>query len=53
MTHMALSDLGCILLGTIRFKALFCASKKGGIGEGRWVSVWGALHVAAVLTHTS
>ena len=36
-------------VGTIRFEDRFCASKKGGIGEGGWVSARGAMHMAAAL----
>ena len=28
---------------------MFCASKKGGIGEGGRVSAWGAMHMVAAL----
>ena len=35
MTHMALSDLDCILLGTIRLKICFVLAKK--VGQGRQV----------------
>ena len=33
----------------IRFEDRFCASQKGGIGGGGWVSVQGAVHMAAAL----
>ena len=36
-------------VGAIRFEDRFCASKKGGIGGGGWVSAWGAVHMAAAL----
>ena len=36
-------------VGTIRFEDRFYTSKKGGIGEGGWVSAWGAVHVVAAL----
>ena len=32
---------------SMRFKDRFCASKKGEIGEGGWVSTRGAVHMAA------
>ena len=34
---------------SIRFEGRFCASKKGGIGGGEWVSARGAVHMAAAL----
>ena len=47
---MASSDFGCMLsVDTICFEVRFCASKKGGIGGGGWVSVRGAVHMAAAL----
>ena len=36
-------------VGTIHFENRFCASKKGGIGGGGWVSARGAMHMAAAL----
>ena len=36
-------------VGTICFDDRFCASKKGGIGGGGWVSAQGAVHMAAAL----
>ena len=36
-------------VGAIRFEVRFCASKKGGIGEGGRVSARGAVHMAAAL----
>ena len=47
---MASSDFGCMLsVGAIHFEDRFCASKKGGIGGGGWVSARGAVHMAAAL----
>ena len=47
---MALSDFGHMLsVGAIHFEGRFCASKKGGIGGGGWVSARGAMHMAAAL----
>ena len=37
-------------VGAIRFEDRFCARKKGEIGGGGWVSVRGAVHMAAALT---
>ena len=34
-------------VGAIHFEDRFCASKKGGIGGGRWVSARDAVHMAA------
>ena len=36
-------------VSAIRFEDRFCASKKGGIGGGGWVSARGAVHMAAAL----
>ena len=36
-------------VGAICFDDRFCASKKGGIGGGGWVSAQGAVHMAAAL----
>ena len=45
---MASSNFGRMLsVSTICFEDRFCASKKGGIGEGGWVSAQGAIHMAA------
>ena len=47
---MASSDFGHMLsVDAIRFVDSFCASKKGGIGRGRQVSAWDAVHMAAAL----
>ena len=47
---MASSDFGHMLsVGAIRFEDRFCASKKGGIEGGGWVSAWGGMHMAAAL----
>ena len=44
------SDFGHMLsVGAIRFEDRFCTSKKGGIGGGRRVSAWGAVHMVAAL----
>jgi len=45
---MASSNFGRMLsVGAICFEDRFCASKKGGIGEGGRVSARGAMHMAA------
>ena len=36
-------------VAAIRLKDRFCASRKGGIGGGGWVSAQGAVHMAAAL----
>ena len=36
-------------VGAIHFEHRFCASKKGGIGGGGWVSAQGAMHVVTAL----
>ena len=36
-----------------RFEDRFCASEKGGIGGGRRVSAWSAVHMAAALAGCS
>ena len=36
-------------VGAIRFENRFCASKKGGIRGGGWVSGQGAVHMATAL----
>ena len=36
-------------VGAICFEGRFCASIKGGIGGGGWVSTRGAMHIAAAL----
>ena len=36
-------------VGAIHFEDRFCASKKSGIGGGRWISAQGAVHMAAAL----
>ena len=36
-------------VGAIHFENRFCASKKGRIGGGGWVSAWDAVHMAAAL----
>ena len=36
-------------VGVIRSEDRFCASKKGGIGGGGWVSAQSAVHMAAAL----
>ena len=36
-------------VGAIHFEDRFCASKKGGIGGGGWVSARDAVHLAAAL----
>ena len=47
---MASSDFGRTLsVGAIRFEDRFCASKKGGIGGGGWVSARGVVHTAEVM----
>ena len=43
-------QFGCMLsVGTVRFEDRFCASEKGGIRGGGWVSAWGGVHMAAAL----
>ena len=39
-----------VLVGAIRIGDRFCASKKGGLGGGGWVSTQGAVCMAAALT---
>ena len=36
-------------VGAIHFENRFCASKKGGIGGGGWVSAQDAVHMAAAM----
>ena len=36
-------------VGAIHFEDRFCASKKGGIRGGGWVSAQGAMHMAVAL----
>ena len=44
------SDLGCMLsVSAICFEDRFCASKKGGIGEGGQVYSRHAMHVGAAM----
>ena len=47
---MVSSDFGRMLsVGTIRFDDRFCTSNKRQDRGGRWVSAWGAMHMAAAL----
>ena len=44
------SDFGYMLsVGAIHFEDRFYTSKKGGIGEGGWVSAWGAVYMVTAL----
>ena len=47
--HLSCNFDRMLSVGAIHFEDRFCASKKGGIGGGGWVSARGAVHMAAAL----